>query len=154
MGFGLCNVPATFSPGYGFGFNGFVLLAGTPYLDDIVIIGRTFDEHLLNVTEVLERFRLHNLKLKKFNVFQTEIDFQGHHVSSEGVAIQVASKLQTVVNWPIPKDKNEGASFLGTVNYHREFIPRFAEVSVSYTNCYLLKQVFVEGIKNRRRLNN
>jgi len=78
-------------------------------------MGQTFDEHLLNVTEVLEWFWLHNLKLKKCNVFQTEIDFLGHHVSSEGVAIQ-DSKLQTVVNWPIPKDKTEVASFQGIVN--------------------------------------
>ena len=130
MGFDLCNAPAYFSCAMGLVLMGLSYRQVLAYLDDIVIIGRTFDEHLLNVTKVLERFRLHNLKLKpkKCNVFQTEIDFLGRHVSSEGVTIQ-DSKLQTVVKWPIPKDKTEVASFLGTVNYHRDFIPRFAEVS-------------------------
>ena len=155
MGFGLCNVPATFSRTMGLVLMGLSYRQVLAYLDVIVIIGPTFEEHLLNVTQVLERFWLHNLKLKpkKCNVFQTEIDFLGHHVSSEGVAIQ-GSQLQTVVNWPIPKDKTEVVSILGTVNYHRDFIPRFAEVSVPYTNYYILKQFFVRGIKNRRRLNN
>lgn len=34
------------------------------YLDDVIVLGNSFDNHLLNLKAVLTRFRKHNLKLK------------------------------------------------------------------------------------------
>ena len=46
-----------------------LVLAGLPwsvcllYLDDILVHGKTFEEEILNLSEVLGRFRAANLKL-------------------------------------------------------------------------------------------
>jgi hypothetical protein len=53
------------------------------YLDDVILIGRTFPEHLLNL-----RFREACLKLnaEKCQLFQKEIRYIWHTVSPEGIA--------------------------------------------------------------------
>lgn len=47
------------------------------FIDDCIVIGRTFDEHLLNLQLVLNRFRFARLKLKpkKCRLFQSEVSF-------------------------------------------------------------------------------
>ena len=62
--FGLCNGPATFQRLMN------ILLAGIQwhdclvYLDDIIVLGRSFDEHLKNLAKVFQRLREANLKLQ------------------------------------------------------------------------------------------
>ena len=130
MGFGLCNAPATFSRAMGLVLRGLTYRQVLAYLDDVVIVGRTFEEHIGNLEVVLARFRSHNLKLKpkKCHLFQKEIDFLGRRVSSEGIRVQ-EQKVETIRSWPQPKTKSKLASFLGTVNYHRDFIPRYADIA-------------------------
>ena len=59
--FGLCNVPATFQR---------LMLAGMQwsqclvYIDDIVIVGRTFEKHLQNLEAVFRRLQQAGLKIK------------------------------------------------------------------------------------------
>ena len=52
------------------------------YLDDVVIIGSVFDEHLENVKRVFERLSINNVILKssKCKLFQSSIELLGHHV--------------------------------------------------------------------------
>ena len=47
------------------------------YLDDIIVLGRDFENHLSNLVTVLKRFRDNNLKLKpqKCKLFQKEVIF-------------------------------------------------------------------------------
>jgi len=58
------------------------------YLDDIVIIGKTFHQHLTNVRDVLDKLRQARLRLKpgKCTFFQKEVTYLGHIVSARGVA--------------------------------------------------------------------
>ena len=50
------------------------------YIDDVIVFGRTFEEELGRLREVMERLRTANLKLnpKKCLLFQTEVPFLGH----------------------------------------------------------------------------
>ena len=54
------------------------------YIDDIIVIGRSFEEHLENVEQVFQRLRMANLKLKptKCRLFKERVTFLGHVVSS------------------------------------------------------------------------
>ncbi len=64
MGFGLCNAPATYCRIMNLvlrGLNWDILLA---FLDDILVLGRTFRDHLKNLEQVFQRFRHYGLKLK------------------------------------------------------------------------------------------
>mgnify|MGYP005949094595 CR=1 FL=1 len=70
MGFGLCNAPATFQRVIRLVFRGLTWKDVVAYLDDVTcnILGLSFEEHLRNLDEVLERFQRYNLKLKPRNV--------------------------------------------------------------------------------------
>lgn len=57
------------------------------YLDDIIVFGSNFQEHLKRVKEVLERIRKAGLKLKpnKCQLFQKEVSFLGHVINKNGI---------------------------------------------------------------------
>ena len=65
------------------------------YLDDIICFGRTFEETLARLEEVLRRLLNANLKLKqqKTDLFKLEVSFLGFKVTSAGVMPQT-SKVQ------------------------------------------------------------
>ena len=87
MPFGLCNAPATFERLME------SVLARMPwetclvYLDDIIVLGKSFDEHLDNLTRVFERLRKSNLKLstKKCCLCQTQVTYLGYVVTRNGI---------------------------------------------------------------------
>jgi hypothetical protein len=64
MGFGLCNAPNTYSRVMNLVLRGLHWKTVLAFLDDILVLGRTFEEHLHNITDVLDRFRSYVLKLK------------------------------------------------------------------------------------------
>ena len=53
------------------------------FLDDILIMGMSFENHLKDLEEAFERFGLYGLKLKprKCILFQSEVEFLGRIVS-------------------------------------------------------------------------
>ena len=97
MPFGLCNAPATFQRLMD------TVLAGLQwdhclvYLDDIIIVGQTFKEHLTALRLVLEHLERAGLKLKptKCHLCQSEVQYLGHVVSAQGVAVY-PSKMDRV----------------------------------------------------------
>ena len=128
LAMGLCNSPATYQRIMTYVLQNMLWKNVLVYLDDIIILGRTFDEHRRALGEVLQRFREHNLKFKpkKCELFRTEVDFLGRRVGRDGITIPEA-KIKSVLEWPVPTTKTELESFLGFINYHREFIPALAE---------------------------
>ena len=100
------------------------------YLDDIIILGKSFEDHLENLEMVFEQFRSYNLKLKpkKCAFFCKEVPFLGKGVSEKGVKI-APKKLETVCNWPVLKTKSELSTFIGFASYHRNHIAHFAEIT-------------------------
>jgi hypothetical protein len=109
----------------------------------LIVIGRTFQEHLLNLRKVFQRFREARLKLNpaKCQLFRKEVRYLGHIVSPEGVTTD-PEKLKAVREWPIPKNKHEIRSFLGLCTYYRRFISVFANIAKSLTKPTEQKQPF------------
>ena len=64
MPFGLCNAPATFQRLMDLVLAGLQWSDCLVYLDDVVMFGRTFEEHLCNLSSVLQRMREAGLRLK------------------------------------------------------------------------------------------
>ena len=102
------------------------------YLDDVNVLGKTFQDHSDNLRETLYRFRTYKMKLKpwKCALFQQKVELLGRKVGIDGVSI-TQRKIEKVLNWPGPRNKTEVESFLGFVNSHRDFIPDFAEKASS-----------------------
>ncbi len=85
MPFGLCNAPATFECLMDLVLHGLHWERCLVYLDDIIVHGRTFEEHLDNLRLIWSRLREANLKMKpsKCTLFRRNIS--GHVVSRDGV---------------------------------------------------------------------
>ena len=93
------------------------------YLDDVIVFGNTFDEHLSNLGLVLDKFREAGLKLKpsKCDFFKRQIHFLGFNVSAEGMSLREEG-VAPIVSLKFPRTVTEMRSFLGMVNYYRQFI--------------------------------
>ena len=89
MPFGLCNAPATFQRLMNLTLSGMLWSECLVYLDDIIIFGRTFQEHLSHLASVLARLREVNLKAKlsKCNFLKQQVHYLGHVISPDGIAM-------------------------------------------------------------------
>ena len=127
MGFGLCNVPASYARVMNLvlrGLNWKTLLA---FLDDVLIMGKSFDDHL---DAALKRFRKIGLKLKpkKCIFFQKEVEFLGRLISNDKLSVTDAD-IQSVALWPVPACSKDVERFMGLANYHRSFIKNFSQLA-------------------------
>ncbi|GFX79068.1 retrovirus-related Pol polyprotein from transposon 17.6 [Trichonephila clavipes] len=112
--FGLCNAPATFERLIETVLGGLSYEACLVYLDDIIIVGRSFEEHLKNIKRVLQKLKEANLKLSrsKCHLFRREVTYLGHIISAEGVRTD-PDKISAVKYWNCPTDVHQLRSFLG-----------------------------------------
>ena len=130
MPFGLCNAPATFQRLMDMVLAGMQWKSCLVYLDDVIIVGKTFQDHLQNLREVFQRLREAGLKLKptKCDFCALQVEFLGHIVSAEGVQTD-PSKTEKVAQWPTPTSRREVQQFLGLANYYRRFVKDFAAIA-------------------------
>ena len=130
MPIGLCNAPATFERLMETVLAGLNWKICLIYLDDIIVLGKTFEDMIDNLDKVLEKLHDAGLKLKprKCQLFKPEVEFLGHIISCEGVKTD-PKKTQVVSDWPKPEDIKSLRSFLGFCSYYRRFIPRFSEIA-------------------------
>ena len=98
------------------------------YLDDIVIWSSSIEEHRKNVRTILQALRDADLYCseKKSQLFMTELDFLGHHISQHGIEPD-KRKVEKIWNWPVPTSAKDICKFLGLVQYLAAFLPRLAE---------------------------
>lgn len=112
MPFGLHNAPATWQRfidsviGADLEPNVFV------YLDDIVVVTSTFDRHLEVLGKIFQRLNLANLTLnqEKCCICRPELKYLGYVVDRDGLRVD-PSKVEAIVNIPIPKIRKKSASF-------------------------------------------
>ena len=130
MPFGLCNVPATFQRLMEVVLDGLVRKKCLVYIDDILVVGETFEEHLENLGLVLARLRQAGLRLKqkKCHLVQTKVGYLGYVVSEDGISAD-PQKVQAVQQFPRPLDLKSLRLFLGLSSYYRRFIAEFSTVA-------------------------
>ena len=94
------------------------------YLDDLIIVTPTFEEHVKSLKFLFETCRSHGILLsaKKCNLFATEIDFLGHNISKAGV--RPMQKHKTAIGmFPRPHDRQSLKRFCGMANYNSRYVP-------------------------------
>ena len=100
------------------------------YLDDIIIFGKTEEEHLQHLEEIFVRLRKFGLKMKheKCSFFKKHIQYLGHLVSEKGFE-PLPEKLESIRKMPAPRMAKEVKQFLGLIAYYLKFVPCFADIS-------------------------
>ena len=96
-------------------------------IDDILIHGRSQDEHDQRLHAVLNKLKEAHITLnpEKCEFSKTSIKILGHIVSSEGIKPD-PEKIKSILSLPVPKNVAEIRSFLGMVNQQSKFAPDLA----------------------------
>ncbi|KAJ9508757.1 hypothetical protein QJQ45_028059 [Haematococcus lacustris] len=133
--FGLTNAPATFQRVMNTVFKPLINKSVLVYIDDILVMSNSPEEHLVHLREVLQLMREHKLyaKMSKCEFNQPKLVFLGHIVGGDGIAVDPA-KVQVVKDWPAPRSVKDLQAFLGLANYFRRFIPNFSAIAAPLTN--------------------
>lgn len=97
------------------------------YLDDILITGKSNEEHLVNLSAVLCRLATAGMKLKsdKCSFLLQEVEYLGHKISANGLQ-PTTEKVQAIVQAPQPTNVTQLKSFLGMFNYYGRFLPNLS----------------------------
>ena len=135
MPFGLSNAASTFQRLMDFVLTGLHWSQCLVYLDDVIVFGRSFEEHQERLKTVLSRLKSAGLalKLSKCHWAKSEVKYLGHIINSRGVSPDPA-KIEAVKNFPIPENRTDVRAFLGLASYYRRFIPNFASLAKPMTN--------------------
>lgn len=135
MPFGLKNAPATFQRAIDDILREHIGKKCYVYIDDVIVFGRTLDEHLANLAIILKALNDAGLKIQidKSEFLYNEVEFLGCIISSNGVKPN-EKKIETIKSFPEPKSIRGIRSFLGMMGYYRRFVKDFAKIAKLLTN--------------------
>ena len=128
MPFGLSNAPSTYQR--------IIDLAlkdaprSLPYIDDTLTFSSSFDSHMADHRNVLTCYKNSDLKLRrdKCHFGYTEVEFLGHSLTRQGYK-PLSSNVLRIQQQSRPSDVKELMSFLGLVNYYRDFQPELSRIA-------------------------
>ena len=110
------------------------ILQGIPrvvvYIDDMLITGRSNEEHLKILEQVLaclQEYGLH-LKKEKCSFMRPSVEYLGYIVDMDGLRA-TPTKVEAITSAPEPRNVHELRSFLGLVNYYGKFICHMSTVT-------------------------
>ena len=132
LAMGLCNAPATFQRAMSQVLAGLNWKTAIIYLDDLIVVGKSFRSHLNNLKEVFDRLRRFNLKVspRKCQFMRHELKFLGWIVGRNGISIPPENTMAIKFKSRRPPiSTQEVESFLGYINYHRSHVKNFAEIA-------------------------
>lgn len=109
------------------------------YIDDILIATVAIETHLQILKKLFDRLNELGLMVKigKCKFVQTELDYLGYAVTEKGIRPN-EKHIETIKQYPMPKNLKETFSCLGLFSYFRKFVPSFSKIAAPLHN--LLKQ--------------
>lgn len=113
-----------------------------PYLDDIIISGRTDEEHVANLEAVLDCLEKNGLRLKKAKCqfMMNSVEFLGHKLDQQGIR-PLPQKMEDILQAPRPVNQSQLKAYLGLLGYYRRFLPNLSTEIAPLTE--LLKGQYV-----------
>ena len=101
-----------------------------PYLDDILCLSPTVDQHFTDLENIFKALRRGNLKLKKSKCefFLQEMTFLGMLITPDGIK-PAPEKVDKINSFPTPTNVKEVRSFTGLAQFYRKFIKDFSKIS-------------------------
>src|SRR5215469_1090117 len=135
MPFGLKNAPAKFQRGMRYTLSHIPWTETMVYLDDILVLSDTVDDHLRNLENVLIALDTAGFKIKpqKTYILRKEVKYLGHLISASGMK-PLSTNLQGIQDFPIPTTVRKVRQFLGMVNFYRRHIPNCSQIAKPLSN--------------------
>ncbi|CAI4220936.1 unnamed protein product, partial [Auanema sp. JU1783] len=129
MPMGLCGAPHTFQNVVRH-LQSYVRCKLFVYLDDLLLVSETAQEHLKDIEELLAAIERMNLKikLKKCSFACKEVKFLGFVVGRTGIKPD-PNKIKAIKEYPRPLNRTGVRAFMGVVNYFRRFIKDAAQIA-------------------------
>lgn len=139
MPFGLHSAPATFQRLLDIIIGPEFEPRAFAYLDDLVLVSKTFSEHMLLLKQVFKRLQDAGLQInpEKCQFCRTELKYLGHVINAQGVQTD-PDKVKAIEKLSAPKTVKQVRSFLGVASWYRRFIPKFSLMTAPLTK--LLKK--------------
>jgi len=87
------------------------------YINDILIFSKSFDEHILHLSKLLEAILTEGFKLKfaKCNFAESSVKYLGHIIENNSIR-PLKDYLIAVKNFPVPETRKNVRQFLGKIN--------------------------------------
>ena len=141
---GLASAPGAFQKLMELVFSGLSYDVALVYLDDIIVFGRNFEEHMERLELVFCRLQKSGLKIKgsKCKFLQKRIHFLGHVISENGVEVD-EENVKAVEKMKSPTCPKDVRAVLGLVGFYRKFIPGFGKTSEPLYNLLKKENKFV-----------
>ena len=124
------------------------------YLDDILIVSNTLDQHLEHIERVFQALKAAGLKMKrsKCQFFMKKCTFLGHVISENGVAPD-PDKVEAILATPLPTKIKHVRQILGAASFFRKHIPRFAHMAAPLTAMLRNTKVWKWGPEQTKAFN-
>lgn len=100
------------------------------FIDDILVYGKSEEEHDCCLKRTLDVLQRNNVKLNdhKCKYKMREVTFLGHVLSKDGIR-PTDDKVSAILNSRPPQNREELRSFLGLITYVSKFIPDLATLN-------------------------
>lgn len=100
------------------------------YVDDVLIMSESMEQHVEHVGKVLDCF--HNAGLRvhpEKSVFcANQVEFLGHMITPTGLT-PTKAKVAAIQALPAPRNLAKLRSIMGIMNYYRIYIPGFSQIA-------------------------
>lgn len=99
------------------------------YVDDIILISETFEEHMTLLQTACEKLKQAGLtiNLDKSVFCRSSLKFLGYVVDRRGLRTD-GDKVKAIVEFPPPSTQKELRRFLGMVSWYRRFINNYSTI--------------------------
>ncbi|PIO61946.1 reverse transcriptase [Teladorsagia circumcincta] len=99
------------------------------YLDDIIVTGRTYEEHRQNLEALLDRIAEYgfHVRLEKCNFLMPRIRYLGFIIDKDGRRPD-PEKIEAIRQMPVPRNIAEVRSFLGMISYYGSFVAEMRKI--------------------------
>lgn len=134
MPYGPCGAPATFQRLQDSLIGPDLVPYAYSYLDDIILVSETFEEHLALLRLILERLAAAGLTInpEKCHFCVPEVKYLGFVVNENGLHID-PDKVSPVLQFPAPKNISQLRRFIGMTSWYRRFVESYADVAEPLT---------------------